>query len=35
MTFEEISDVIGKSSTWIRVNYYRIKQKMKEDDKDE
>lgn len=35
MTFKEISDVIGKSSTWIRVNYYRIKQKMKEDDKDE
>lgn len=35
MTFDEISDVIGKSSIWIRVNYYRIKQKMKEDDKDE
>ena len=35
MTFDEISDVIGKSSTWIRVNYYRIKQKMKEEDENE
>ncbi len=31
MTFKEISEAIGKSEVWARVNFYRAKQKIKED----
>ncbi len=30
MTFKEISEAIGKSEVWARVNFYRAKQKIKE-----
>lgn len=31
-SFKEISEIIGKSESWVRVNFYRGKQKLKEVD---
>ena len=31
LTFKEIAQILGKTETYVRVNFYRIKEKMKED----
>ena len=33
MTFKEIGCILGKSEVWARVNFYRAKQKMREENK--
>ena len=30
LTFKEIGEIMGKSEVWVRVNFYRAKQKLKE-----
>lgn len=34
-SFKEISEIVGKSESWVRVNFYRGKQKLKEVDYNE
>lgn len=34
-SFQEIGEILNKSEVWARVNFYRIKQKIKEGDKNE
>ena len=35
LNYEEIGEVLGKTSNWARVTFYRAKQKLKEDNENE
>ena len=35
LSYEEIGDILGKTSNWSRVTFYRAKQKIREENKDE
>ena len=35
MTFKEIASIMKKSEVWLRVNFYRVREKLKEVSKDE
>ena len=35
LSYEEIGEILGKTANWSRVTYYRAKQKIREENKDE
>ena len=35
LSYEEIGEILGKTSNWSRVTFYRAKQKMREENKNE
>lgn len=35
LNFKEIGEIMGKTETWVRVTFYRGKQRLKEDNKNE
>lgn len=35
LSYEEIGEILGKTANWSRVTFYRAKQKIREENKDE